>query len=377
LAEFMSRERTVLERALPGLAARILELPLLDREKSGSGLVGMFRDAGGPGLAVPSDYSGAGLDAVDILRVQRALGALSPSLAVATTMHSFSVAALAEFCRSSEGPEWMMLEAVASGNRLVASGFAEGRPGQGILAPVLTARQEGRTIKLSGSKKPCSLSHSMDILTASFMLIDGDNRERIALAMIPASSPGLERRPFWNSWVLAGAESDEVILKDVEVEERAIVASNPAEDGTLSEVDARGFLWFELLIGASYLGVASALAERAIQSGKGSAPDRVVPAMELEGAMAALEGLGRALDAHEDALDLLARSLLVRYMCQEAVSRSVSRAMETLGGIAFIGSSEVAYLLAAAHALAVHPPSRPKMWTALADALEGAPLRVQ
>lgn len=32
-----------------------------------------------------------------------------------------------------------------------------------------------------------------------------------------AIGDGIERRDFWGSWVLAGAESDEVLLHDVEV----------------------------------------------------------------------------------------------------------------------------------------------------------------
>jgi alkylation response protein AidB-like acyl-CoA dehydrogenase len=374
---FLHRDRAVLETALPGFASRAAELPLLEREKEGSGLIDAFRDAGGPGVLVPAVHGGIGLSAVDAVRLHRAIGALSPSLAVAVTMHNFSIATLIEVSRRSDGMEFFLLEAVANDNRLVASGFAEGRPGQGILSPVMTATRNGSKVTLSGSKKPCSLSGSMDMLTASFQLVE-DGEERLAVALIPASSPGLERRPFWSTWVLAGAESHEVILTDVEIDEQLVIVTAPPEDGgTLSEMDARGLIWFELLISASYVGVASALAERAILAGKGTPVDRVAPAMELEGAIAALEGVARGLDADEDSSSLLTRSLLVRYACQDAVSRSVSRATEALGGMAFIGSSEVAYLLAAAHALTLHPPSRSKTWGALADALEGKPLRIE
>ncbi|HEX8074323.1 MAG TPA: acyl-CoA dehydrogenase family protein [Thermoleophilaceae bacterium] len=375
-AAFMARERAALESALPGLNARALELPLLEREKEDSGLIAAFRDVGGPGLLVPATHSGIGLTAVDAVRVHRALGALSPSLAVAVTMHNFSIATLVEVSRGSDGMEWFLLEAVASDNRLVASGFAEGRPGQGILAPVMTATRNGSKVTMSGSKKPCSLSASMDMLTASFRMVDGDE-EKLAVAMIPASSPGLERKPFWSTWVLAGAESHEVILNDVEIDEQlVIVTDTEVGDGGMSDLDARGLLWFELLITASYVGVASALVERALESGKGSPAERVAPAMELEACVAALEGVARGLDADEPAADLLRRGMLVRYASHEAVSRSVRGAAETLGGMAFIGSSEVAYLIAAAHALALHPPSRTRMWAPLADALQGAPLKV-
>jgi alkylation response protein AidB-like acyl-CoA dehydrogenase len=377
--EFLAREREALERVLPGFDARVEELPLLEREKEDSGLIAAFRDAGGAGMLVPSDYKGAGLTAVEAVRVQRAIGALSPSVAVATTMHNFSIATLVEVSKASEdGLEGVLLEAVATQNALVASGFAEGRPGQGILSPVMTAHREGDIVKLNGSKKPCSLSTSMNMLTASFKLYDdeSDGHGRLAVAIIPADSPGIDRRPFWSSWVLAGAESHEVILKDVEVHPQLVVPTEAPDDGSLSDIDARGFLWFELLITASYVGAASALVERAVKSGKGTASDRVAPAIEVEGCAAALEGVARGLDDEEDAEDLLTRSLLVRYTCQDSVSRAVRGAMEVLGGMAFIGSSEVAYLLAAAHAIALHPPPRPKMWGPLSDALVGEPLRI-
>ena len=74
-------------------------------------------------------------------------------------------------------------------------------------------------ISVRGSKKPCSLSRSMDLLTASVAF---ESEGGFGVALIPATSPGIERRPFWNSPVLTGAESDEVILNDVVVPERLV-----------------------------------------------------------------------------------------------------------------------------------------------------------
>lgn len=369
---FLARERALLDRTLPGLSARVGELPLLEREKEGSGTIAAFREAGGPGLLIPERYGGRGLNPVEAVRLQRAIGALSPSLAVAVTMHSFSIATIVEIAVASEGLEGLLLSAVAEGNHLVASGFAEGRPDQGILSSTMKARRDGSMVRLSGSKKPCSLSASMDMLTASFRLEDDD---RLAVAIIPATSEGLSRKPFWGTWVLAGAESHEVILDDVAVEEQLVVFLDEPEAGSnLGEIDARGLVWFELLISASYVGTASGLVERAVSTEKGTASDRIAPALELEGAAAALEGVATALDSGEDPHGLLMRALLVRYAVQDAVTRSASKAVETLGGMAFIGSSEVAYLLAAAHALTLHPPSRAKNWESLAAGLRGAPL---
>jgi alkylation response protein AidB-like acyl-CoA dehydrogenase len=55
---------------------------------------------------------------------------------------------------------------------------------------------------------------------------------------------------------------------------------------------------------------------------------------------------------------LLARALYVRYATERAIERAVMSASALAGGMAFIESPEIAYLLAATRALAFHPPSR-------------------
>ena len=64
----------------------------------------------------------------------------------------FSVASLVETSRTSQGFEWMLLEAIARQGLLVASGFAEGRPGQAILSPTMTAEPDGAGLRISGVK---------------------------------------------------------------------------------------------------------------------------------------------------------------------------------------------------------------------------------
>ena len=75
---------------------------------------------------------GGGATARQDLRCTRAIGARTPSLAVAATMHNFSVASLVALSQHSEGFEWMLLDAIARDRLLAASAFAEGLSGQGI-----------------------------------------------------------------------------------------------------------------------------------------------------------------------------------------------------------------------------------------------------
>jgi alkylation response protein AidB-like acyl-CoA dehydrogenase len=374
---FLDTERETLESLLPGLDAALLDVPLLELERPRSPGLTAFRSAGGPGLLVPREYEGRGATALEAVRIQRAIGSRSPSLAVATTMHHFSVAGLIEVSRGGDGLGWLFLESTAQNGMLLASGFAEGRPGQSILTPTMRAERSEDGYIVTGSKKPCSLAHSMDVLTASVALpaLSGAGTD-LAIALIPAEDERIERRPFWNSPVLAGAESDEVIVAGVEVPHELIVRTETGPGDALDDIQLSGFVWFEMLMTASYLGAASALVERALHSVKGAAAERVALVSEVEACMSAVERAAMAAELGEQGEAVLLRTLQIRYATQHAIERVTALAMELLGGMAFIRSPEAAYLAAAARALAFHPPARLRMSEALLDALDGRPLRV-
>jgi alkylation response protein AidB-like acyl-CoA dehydrogenase len=371
VVNYLRQERTTLEKLLPGLDAALAEIPLPEMERPGNPAIPLYRRRGGPGLLIPTRFGGRGASPLQAVRAQRAIACRSPSLSVATTMHHFTLATLMELDPEDPGVEAELLEAVARNNLYVGSGFAEGRTGASIQSSALRMTRAPGGWVVNGSKKPCSLSWSMDLFTLSTPAPEG-MAAGLAAAIIPADTPGIERRPFWQSPILAGAESDEVVLRDVFLPERELMPLGGP--GRIDAVQQRGTLWFELLITASYLGIASALVERVLLSEKGSADERVSLATEVEAAMAALEGVARAMLAGERGNDELARVLLVRYAVQSTISRATSLAVELLGGMAFIRSPEVSYLLAASRALSLHPPSRLSAGKGLDAYLAGSPL---
>jgi alkylation response protein AidB-like acyl-CoA dehydrogenase len=255
----------------------------------------------------------------------------------------------------------------------MSSGFAEGRTGQHILAPTMQAKRVDGGLLVQGCKKPCSLTWSMDLMSASVAVEDPAGGEpKMAIILIPANSEGIERHKFWASWVLAGAESDEIVLRDVHVPDALVFY--PAGGTNMDPIQSRGFVWFELLIAASYVGVASGLAERVIATGRGSDEDRVLLAIELEAATAALQYAASGLAASGNLDADLAQALYARYAAERAVERVSMAAATMAGGMAFITSSDIAYLLAASRALAFHPPSRTVASAALARHLAGEAL---
>ena len=264
---FLDAERETVEQLLPGLDAELAACPLAELERPGSVAISAVRLANGPGVLVPAEHGGAHACARQALRLTRAIGSRAPSLAVAATMHNFSVASLVALARRSEGFAWMPLDAIARDRLLVASAFAEGISGQGILTPTMHAVRDQDGWRITGRKKPCSLSLSADIVTASVTLREPGVDEALGVALIPARSEGISTRPFWGAPVLTGAESEEVVLQDALVDDQLVVRLDPGSN--LQDLQTVGLIWFNLLISGAYLGMASGLVERLLLSGEG------------------------------------------------------------------------------------------------------------
>jgi alkylation response protein AidB-like acyl-CoA dehydrogenase len=374
--DFLTRERAALQHLLPGLDERLAGYPLADLERPGSPGIAAFRECGGPGLLAPEEYGGAGAGALDAVRVQRAIGARSPSLAVATTMHHFSLASLVALDGAvAGGLQWLLIEGIARGGKLLASGFAEGRPGTSILDPTMRAVVTPDGVRVSGVKRPCSLARSMDLLTASVRLSDADGRDAgLAVVLVPAPSEGMTVSPFWASEYLAGAESDQVDLDGVLVPEELVVRVEPPPGQVLDGLQSAGFVWFELLMTAAYLGTASALVERALHDEHAAPAEAARLVVEVEAAMAAVENVARQLPARQTDHRLLVDALIARYAAQDAIARVVPRAVELLGGHNFIRSSEIGYLAGCVNGLSLQPPARSRMAVPILGFLRGEPL---
>jgi alkylation response protein AidB-like acyl-CoA dehydrogenase len=264
---------------------------------------------------------------------------------------------------------------IAPERLLVASGWAEGRPNQNILVPTMTATGTDGGYLVNGAKKPCSLSRSMDLLTASVTL-PVDAGASLAMLLIPADSPGISVHPFWTSPILAAAQSHEVRLTDVHVPAELVVRTVPEDPHRLDDLQVAGFLWFEMLISSVYTGVASALVERVLAGGRGSVTDRAAMSVQLESAVALVEGAARAVADGVGGEEAVSQVLVARFATQDALVAAANLAVELLGGIHFIQSPEVAYLASAVAPLAFHPPSRTATAEPLIEYLAGGPLEL-
>ena len=371
---FLSADRLVLDMAMPGLDDKLAAAPAGSLETSAGQGISLFQAAGGSRLLAPTACGGTGATAVQAVAVQRAVGSRSGSLAVATTMHHFSMASLVALGRVGTGLEWILIEGVARQDRLLASGFAEGKPGAGILSPTMRATSAPGGLLVSGVKKPCSLARSMTMLTASVAVRDEDGRDRLAVVLVPADAPGVRVEKFWGSPVLAGAESDAVILDDVLVPEELVVRTAMTSGDHLDVVHRIGFLWFELLMTASYVGIGAGLVEKVLTTSRASDEAVLRLAAPIDLLASALDSLAAELDSGRDDDALLTRVLLTRFAAQDLITSVASQAAEALGGMSYIASEVLATEVASTQCLAFHPPSRGRSAAAVVAALKGAAL---
>jgi alkylation response protein AidB-like acyl-CoA dehydrogenase len=354
---YLDKEMSALDQFLPGLREKLEGNTLATIEAPDGVAIGTFREVRGPGLLISTELGGRGANAVQAVRVQRALGALAPSLAVASVMHHFTVATLLQHSSFNAEETQAVLQAVGEGNVLIASGFAEGMTGANVMENQMLAEWDGAVYRINGAKKPCSLSRSMDILSAGVRIVRPGEPARRGFAVVLAADPGITRKPFWNAPFLTGAESDEVILQDVVVPAESIIPLD-GDPNTMHPMEVGGLTWLTVLLASSYTGIASALIQRLLASSKGSESERVQVLAELEACASAVESHAHSLDHEDMSMDMLWRAQLLRYAVQDAIKRASAHAVELLGGFASIRSNEIGYLFASAQAQAFHPPSR-------------------
>lgn len=363
------------ENRLPGLVGALRARGLMTLEQGEpADLCALARTHRAAGLIIPEALGGTGASPAETVDILRAVGALCPSLAVMLTMHYHTIATMVQLGAIPTAEE--LLQGVAHHQWLVASAFAEGKPGSAIFnASVKVSPVEGGYV-LNGTKKPCSMSHDMDVIAVGVARVEQDGSTTDGFAMVINEGSPIAREAFWNTRILRASDSNALVFKDVFVPHERMLMPDAADDIEAAMLAQRaalaGLCWFQLMVGATYLGVASALVERLLAKRKSEDFALAQLAIELEGAHQALIGSARELEALERADEAVySRALCVRFLVQGAIERATNLAVELLGGMAFIASDEVSYLLSASRAICFHPISRTAAAPMLAEFLRG------
>lgn len=350
------------EIRLPGLVATLRARGLMALENADPAeLCALMREHRTAGLIIPEQFGGLGASPTETIDILRTVGALCPSLAVMMTMHHHTIATMVRLGAIPAAEE--LLQGVAQHQLLVASAFAEGKQGANIFNASVKAQPANGGYHLRGTKKPCTMSRDMDVIAVGVVREEEDGSMLEGFALVFAEGCPIVREPFWNTRILRASDSNAIFFDDVFVPQECMLLPDSSEDAEAAAFAQRasltGLCWFQLMVGASYLGVASALVERLLA--KRNVDDVMLAqlAIDLEGSGQVLAGTARELEQRDSADEAFyCKALCARFLVQGAIERASNLAVELLGGMNFIASDEVPYLLAASRAICFHPISR-------------------
>ena len=252
-AEFMA----LADRLAEQIAERAAE-----HDRAGSFPHEAFRalhEAGYLAMTVPEEYGGRGADPLEVALAQERLARGDGSVALGATMHLGLIGRLAE---TRTWPEALFArvcrEIVADGALLnaAASEPALGSPSRGGLPGTVATKVAGGW-RITGRKTWTSLAPALRYATVSTAVHEGDAPPRRASFLVPTNAPGFSVEETWDNLGMRASGSHDVVLDEVFVADDALL---PGDEGAAKD-DPRAWT---VLTGATYLGIAAAARDYAI-----------------------------------------------------------------------------------------------------------------
>ena len=283
---------------------------------------------------IPAELGGNGASVGEMCEAIRIIGAACGSTALAFSMHSHLVAVAAWRWRHQKAPTDGMLRRVAAeGLILVSSG------GSDWLASGGTAEKCDGGYRITARKPFSSGSPAGDILSTSAIYDDPEAGPTVLHFPVSLTAEGVTRLDTWQVMGMRGTGSHDLVLDKVFVPDAAIQGRRPAGQWhMLFHVISMIAL---ALIYSAYVGVAEGARARAldIAKRKPESDDLLILVGEMENAFAAAEmAIERMIDLAEHGTpgpQATSRAMTARTLVGQAAIRTVEKAMEVVGGLAF------------------------------------------
>jgi alkylation response protein AidB-like acyl-CoA dehydrogenase len=229
-------------------------------------------------LGIPTDFGGEGGDMTTVAAAQRQLALIDPGLAIGLCMHAHSVGLIVEHHRRLADQSWMLLEAIAGQRALVASSFAEPGGSANLMRSRTVATPTRRGFELNGVKFPCSLATTAELFCLNATTPDGET----IVALLPAGAKGLVADPTaWPAIGMQSSDTGKVTLTNVHLDDRLVYHRAPS--GSVDRIVVMGFVWFAVLMAATYHGTLSRLVDVAAGGARASGASSDDPRAALLG----------------------------------------------------------------------------------------------
>lgn len=186
-------------------------------------------ELGWPAVIVPEEHGGLGLGQVELMVLMEAMGG---ALLCAPFFSTVCLAANALVVGGSREQQAAWLPRIAAGTTTATVAHAESDGRWELDAIAASARVDGADVVLSGTKSYVVDGHTADLLLVAARTPGTRGREGVALYLVPAATPGLERRAL--ATMDQTRRLAEVVLHDVRVPKGAIVGTEPDRGAVLA-----------------------------------------------------------------------------------------------------------------------------------------------
>ena len=296
-----------------------------------------LRDIGYTKLTLPEEWGGEGYRVYDALLAHEKLGSLDGSTALIVSWTLMTIGELYEHRYWDAERLDAFAKEVNDGaivNRAVSE-FAMGSPARGG-RPASHAVYDGEQWVVNGRKNYTTGSYGLDyFLTAIWV----EEHQQMGYFLIHKDTPGVSIEENWDVLSMRGTASHDLVLENVHLPHNALVELSSDR----AHLANNGWL---LLIPATYLGIAQAARDYAVQFAKTHSPNSIkgtiaqlpnvrslVGEMDLELSKArfALYGAAEAYDDRERRGHLTNELSVAKHIVTNAAITIVDKAMRLVG----------------------------------------------
>lgn len=358
----LSEEQTAVRRLARDFVAREVTpyAAAWDRAESvDRGILAKLGGLGFLGLTVPEEYGGSGGDHLSYVLVTEELGrgdsAVRGIVSVSLGLVAKSIAAWGS---EEQKREW--LPRLCSGEAVGCFGLTE--PGTGSDAANLTTRavRDGDDYLITGSKMFITNGTWADVVLLFARTGDAPGHRGISAFLVPADTPGLDRRPVHGKLGLRGQSTAELALDAVRVPATAMVAPEGKGFSVAMSALAKG----RMSVAAGCVGIAQACLDAAVgyagereQFGKTIAHHQLVQELISDIAVdvdAARLLTWRVADLIDRGEPFATESSVAKLFAGEAAVRCANNALQVFGGYGYIDEYPAGKLLRDARVMTLY-----------------------
>ncbi|MGY5128671.1 acyl-CoA dehydrogenase family protein [Streptomyces nigrescens] len=328
-------------------------------EQVDRGIVKKLGDLGFLGLTVPEEYGGSGGDHLSYVLVTEELGRGDSSVRGIVSV-SLGLVAKTVAAWGDEEQKRAWLPRLTSGEAVGCFGLTE--PGTGSDAANLATRavRDGDTYVIDGAKMFITNGTWADVVLLFARTGDAPGHQGISAFLVPADSPGLERREIHGKLGLRGQATAELVLDGVRVPAGAMLGPEGKGFSVAMSALAKG----RMSVAAGCVGIAQAALDAALgyagereQFGKPIARHQLVQELISDIAVdvaAARLLTWRVADLIDRGEPFVTAASQAKLFASEAAVRAANNALQVFGGYGYIDEYPVGKLLRDARVMTLY-----------------------